>query len=121
MDPGDADRMGFFFPDPGRGEHLYPGQAVGCAPVGELLKTGDLLRAGGDDQLAADLIGDAVGLAEADQLPVALDAVLRFQAVWCVIDTGVDYAAVVARLVPGNAGFLLKNEDTQGRVSISKF
>src|SRR3970040_356483 len=73
-----------------------------------------------DDDLAAQLVADAVLVAEAHQLLSAGDAVLRLQRAGRVVDAGVDDAAVVAALVRRQRLFLLDDADPQARVLLGQ-
>src|SRR5690606_39063888 len=60
------------------------------------------------DDLAAQLVRDAVLFAEADTLRLAGDAGAILERAGGVVDPGVDHAAVVAGLVLGNGRFLVE-------------
>ncbi len=64
-----------------------------------------------DDQLARDLVRDAVLDAELDHLRRALHREPGLQRPRPVIDAAVDHAAVTAGLMAGRAGLLLQHDD----------
>jgi hypothetical protein len=63
---------------------------------------------GCNQQLSASQVGNAMFVAECLGGLRAAAAKVRFQAAWGVIDTGVNDAAIVSRLVMRQAGFLLQ-------------
>jgi hypothetical protein len=65
-------------------------------------------RIGGDDDLPADLMADAMLTAELDHLPQAADAHSGFLGARLVIEPAVEDAAVVGRLLRGDLGILLE-------------
>ncbi len=86
-----------------RSDAAHALKAVGRSPPLQLVETRQLLGIGGDDQLAAALVGDSLLGAEAVERPCALDAEPRLEGARLVVEAGVDDAAVVAALVGGDA------------------
>ena len=82
----------------------------------ELLQAAELGGVGGDDQLAAALVGDVALLAVLVQLARALHAQARLQRAGRVVDAGVDHPGVVAGLVL--ADLLLALEHAHRRVRL---
>ena len=76
-------------------------EAVGPPPFRQIVQDGQLLRAGGDHDLAAALVGNVVGLAEAVECLPPPGAVLRLEGAGAVVEAGVDHPAVVPGLVRG--------------------
>ena len=81
--------------------HLEVQRPVGCAPPVELVQAVDLRLVGGDDQLAAHLVLDAVLVAKLPEKDAAGGAEIGLLGAGSVVDAGVDHAAVVTRLVLG--------------------
>ena len=79
-----------------------------------LVETAEALQLGfihGDDELAADFVGDAVVAAEGGHFLDAGDGEAGLQGAGLVIEAGVEDAAVVAGLVKANAGFFFENDN----------
>ena len=89
------------------------GQAVGFSALAEVFEAGEFFGVSGDDDLAANVVGDGVFAAELNHGRGAGQAEAGFQRAWFVVDTGVDDAAVVSALVAGNAVFFFENEETE--------
>jgi len=102
--------MRFEFPQFFPLQHSEAGDAVGLAALHEGLQAGDLGVAGGDDDFSGDLAGKIVFAAEGHHGGCAFDAHFGFQGAGFVVNPGVDYAAVVAALVPGDAGFFFQQQ-----------
>ena len=69
----------------------------------QIAQPGDFGLVGGDHQLAADLVRDAVFAAERDHLPDAVDRQPRLDRPGLVVEAAVQHAAVVAGLMPADA------------------
>ena len=130
---GRADRA--VVDDPGRGHvqgrdgtdvrlvlpGLLAGEPGDLEPVGEPAlvqprEAGQLVLAGGHDELAADLVGDALLLGEGDhrrRAGAAHEGLLRAGR---VVEAGVDHPAVAPGLVGGPAVLLLDQGDVGVRV-----
>ena len=74
----------------------------------DLLEHGEFVLGGGGDDLAADVVVHPVFLGEGDELMASLDAVDGLEAAGWVVQATVDHAAVVARLVVAEDGFLFE-------------
>ena len=92
----------------GESRHRY---SVGGCPCGQGIQTRDLVVSGRHDQLSATVVGDTVFDAEVDHAADPPDGQVRFTGARRVVDPGVEDSTVVARLVRGHPGFLLKNRD----------
>ena len=82
-----------------RADDFHAFETVGVAATVQFFQTRQFGFAGGDDDLAADFIGDVVGVAKCHQLCAAADAASRFQRSRPIVKSGMDDAAVVAGLV----------------------
>ena len=114
-DPGErgvegaqAGAVGLDLPQLLGSDHADPFDAVGPGPSVQLLQARDLLRAGGDDDLAAEVVADALLVAELQQRLLPGHARLRFHRPRPVVDAGVEHAAVVAGLVRAELRLLLQ-------------
>jgi len=105
--------VGLDGPDPAGVQEPEPFQAVADASPVDLLQGRQLLFGRRDDDLPADLEGDAVAPAEIDEQAVAVPAVPGFQASGPVIDAAVDDPAVVPGLMGGDAAFLFDDHDPE--------
>lgn len=114
MDGGEAARLRLVRGDLG-GAQLADGDAVLPAALDQGVQAGQLLAAGGDDQLARDLVRDAVLRAEPDHLGGAARRVPGLEGAGAVVDAAVDDAAVAARLVAGRALLLLQHRHADAR------
>ena len=99
-------------------DQLETRHAVSHAPLVELFEARQLTIAHRHDHLAAPVVRDAVRLAEGRHQPHPLDAQARPGRAGTVVDACVDDAAVVPRLVRGDAGFLLEHGDAQARAAL---
>ena len=79
-------------------------EAVVCSPFPERVEPAHLSRIGGDDDLPADLVTDAMLLAELDHLPQPADAQRCLLGARPVGEAAVEDAAVVGRLLRGDRG-----------------
>ena len=86
-------------------------EAVGGATIEELSEAGDFVLGDGDDEFAADLMGNVVLFAELNHSPDAIDGELGFERARLIVEAGVEDAAVVAALVLADLGFLLDDGD----------
>ena len=84
--------------------------AVGQRALLERVETLDLRLRDGHHELARALDHDVVLRAESLEVGLALPAQARLERPRGVVQPGVDHAAVVARLVPGQAGLLLEDD-----------
>lgn len=108
LDPGG---VGFDLADLFRAEEFQAGQAVLLAAGVEVVEAREFGLFGGDDELAADLVADAVLLAKGHHLADAVDGHTGFSRAWLVVETSVEDPGVVAGLVPADAGFFLEDGD----------
>src|SRR3974390_2210944 len=88
-------------------EQAQAGDSVGDSALMQFLKARDFVGSGGDDQLAALLVGNGVLGAEALHGGASGDAVARLERAGAVVEAGVNDAAVVSGLVGGDAVFFL--------------
>ena len=95
-DPPD---LRFDLTDPFRSEPGEAGHAVGPGPAFKLIEGAQLALPGGHDQLAGPPETDAVFGTELFELEPALCAEACLERSGGIVDTGVENAAVVARLV----------------------
>src|SRR5262249_38960065 len=79
----------------------------------EIFQTPELSLVQGHDHFAAQVIGDAMLIAETQQLLLPGDAEPRLKRAWFVVDTGMDHAAIVPGLVHGEAILLLKDRQPE--------
>src|SRR5262249_18285950 len=93
-------------------EHAQTFQSILAAPLVQIVQTGQLLRAGGDHKLAADLVRNRVLLAEFNHLADTAHRESCFGRARFVIKAAVQHAAVVTGLMP--AGGILLFEDSDG-------
>lgn len=75
----------------------------------------------GDNDFAANFMGNPVFLAETDHRGAALDAKPRFQRSGLIVQASVYDAAVVPRLMRSDLIFLIKNENPKARVPPGQF
>ena len=68
------------------------GEAVGGAPAEQFVETGQFFLAGGDDQFAADLMGNVMVPAEGDHFPNACDGQSGLERSGFVVETAVEDA-----------------------------
>src|SRR5208337_3632455 len=101
--------------------HPQSGHSIGDAPLMQLLQSWNFLGAGGDHQLAAFLKSNSMVLAEALHGSRACQAVARLEGTGFVIETRMNYAAVVSGLVGGYVVFLLDYEQAHFRISSGGF
>jgi hypothetical protein len=83
-------------------------------------KTVKLLQLGvsrRDDELSALLVVDAMFVAKADHFLQACNSELGFERSWFVIESGVEHAAVVRRLMLAHVVFLFDDRDFEIRRS----
>ncbi len=97
------------------GEPAEPDEAVLGAPPEQLLHRRDLRDRGGDDDLAGPPERELVLLAEPGHAALAVDAQAGLERARPVVETGVDDAAVVSRLVGAHLGLLLEHGDRRPR------
>jgi len=98
-------------------DHPQARHAVGGAALQEPVEPRQLGLVGRDDHLADRLVRDAVLGAEVAQAAHARDAQARPQRAGRVVDAGVHDAAVVPRLVAGDVGPLLEQQQPEARVA----
>ena len=109
LDGGDPRGMRLEFADRLRGvESAQPDQAVLSPPLPQRVEPAHLGRIGGNDDLPADLMADAMLLAELDHLPQSADAQSGLLGARLVGEPAVEDAAVVGRLLRGDLGILLE-------------
>jgi hypothetical protein len=99
--------VGFDLADFLRGQP-FQFEPIGHPPCIQPLEQWLLFRAGGDNQFAADLVGNRVRSAELDHGLVALAGKTGFETARPVVDAGMDDPAVPPGLVSGPPGFLLE-------------
>ena len=90
---------------------LLARDAVGLAALQDRVHRPQILRLAGDDDLAADLIVDAVLVAERLHHRLATAAVDGLHAAGLVVNAAVQHAAVVAGLVVGERLLLFEDDD----------
>jgi hypothetical protein len=86
----------------------------------ELVQTRNLRLVGGDDDLAAAIVRNAVLVAVGVERAASIHAELRLQGSGGVVDAGMDDAAVVTRLVGGDASFLLEDCDADPGIAAER-
>ena len=89
--------------------------AVGLAALEDVGQPREFFSLGGDDHLAAEVEGHALGLAELLHRQLALAAVLGLERAGLVVDARVEDAGVVARLVGGDVRFFFEQSQRYGR------
>ena len=75
-------------------EHAHALHAIGFGSGFDAVKLGILLRRGCNDKLAAFAIGHAAFVAERIQLTATSDAELGHQAVFGIVDPGMDHFGI---------------------------
>ncbi len=109
---GEAGGMGFDLADLGGVEPLEAFEAVLLAADFEVTQALDFGFCGGDNDLAADLMGDGVLATEFGHEPDSADGEAGFQRTGLVVEAAVEDAAVVRALVA--AGAILFFKDANG-------
>ena len=104
--------MWFELADLFRRQPAQPSKAIGQASAMKFLEPGDLRLGGGDDNLSATLVGDAVILAKPIHGVAAFGAKSGFEGARFVIQAGMNDAAVMARLVCADAVFGFQHDQT---------
>ena len=120
VEGGEAADMGLDLEHGRAVEEADAGEAVGGGAGGELVEALFLLGGGGHDELAADLVGDAVLAAEVDHLADAGDGEAGLEGAGLVVEAGMEDAAVVGALVAAGAGFLFEEGDLGGGVGLEE-
>ena len=92
-------------------EEAEAGEAVGGAAFVEAVEAFEFGFVGGDDEFAADFVGDGVGLAEGDHFADAGDGEPGLEGAGLVVEAGVEDAAVVAGLVLAGAALFFEEGD----------
>lgn len=77
----------------------------------EIFEANDFFFAGGDDEFAADIVGDVVFLAEGNHLANAGDGHAGFEGAGLIVEAAVEDSAIVAALVAADAGLFFKDGD----------
>jgi hypothetical protein len=85
--------------------------AVGLAPLEDPLQSGQLAFLEGDNDLPANVVGDAFFLAKLDQGESPLSAIDGFERAGLVIDARVDHPRIASRLVLGQTGLFFEKND----------
>ncbi len=119
-DRPEARRVRLPLPNPFRPHLLEPGDAVGAPSLEERVEGAQVALRDCHDELPVDSVGDAVGVAEAQEAPAALEAEAGLERARFVVDPGVDDAAVVAGLVARDHGFLLQDREPQVRSTLQE-
>src|SRR5581483_2525260 len=107
--------------DPGSVEHLESFNPVALPTLPQLLQARELPLLRCDDQLTDVAIFDPLGVAVPPNGTPAFDAQLCLEGAGRVVDSGVDHAAVPARLVPVECVLLFDSGDSQLRVAERQF
>src|ERR1700722_10713072 len=89
------------------------GDPVLSSALQQLVQLGKFLDLGGDNDLAADLKGHAMIPAEFDHCSCPVHAGTSFEGAGFVIDSRVNDAAVVPRLMTCQSGFLFGQHEPQ--------
>jgi hypothetical protein len=118
-DRGDAGDMRFYFfcffrTKPGRRYSIFK------STIEDLIELRNLLRPGGDDQLAANIKRHAVLVAKGTQGLVSGLRQFCFQAARFVVNTGVDNAAIAARLMLSKTNFFFNQQNACKRIATAK-
>jgi hypothetical protein len=79
-----------------------------------------LLLVGGDDDLAAALVADAVSVAELRHEPRALHAEARLVGTGLVVDARVDHPGIVSGLMRGDPGLLVEHDHARARMPLGE-
>ena len=90
------------------GADLLAADAVGLAAGEDVGQPRQLGLVGGDDHLAAEVEGNALGAAELLHGPLAFAAVVGLERAGLVVDARVEHAGVAARLVGGELRLLFE-------------
>ena len=104
-----------------RADQFQTRHAVRDAALVEILEARQFVLLGRDDHLADHVVGDAVLLAEVDQLLLAGHAEARFQRAGRVVDAGVQDAAVMAGLMLADLALFLQQHQPQARPAVQQF
>ena len=108
---GEAGGLGFDLAEPCGVEPLEAFEAVFAASGFEVAEAGDFGLVGGDDDLAADFMGDSVLAAEPGHKPNPAQGEPGLQRAWLVVEPAVEDAAVVRALMAAGAVFFFKDAD----------
>ena len=108
-----AGGVGFNLRQPFRADNLQVGNAVGYAPLVEVLQPSQLAFVGGDNHLAAGVVFNFVAVAEVNETVFAGHAEPGFPGAGTVVDAGVNDAAVVPGLVLRQARLFLNDGHAQ--------
>ncbi len=108
---GDASGVGFDLAELGALQPEEAFEPVLSAALVEVFEAGYFFLAGGDDEFAADVVGDVVFLAEGDHLADAGHGHARFERAGFVVETTVEASAIVAALVAADAGLFFEDGD----------
>ena len=111
-DGSDSGRVRLKLHQPLPSDYLKALGAVGGPPPVQLFEAGYLRVVGGDDHLAAHLVGYPALVAVGPEHRAAGGAEVGLLGPGRVVDAGVDHAAVVPGLVGGDLGLLLKHDGT---------
>ena len=73
------------------------------------------------NQFSTDIVIDAMVFGKLNQFVTALDAIHRFERTRLIINAGVNYPAVITRLVVGQSLFFFKQKDRNFRIALLQF
>ena len=111
MQPRDPGDVRLDVAQSARGQKPETGEAVAARSPFELLELRPLAFVRRDDELSRDRVRDLMLVAEVDHSPPPRRTQLRLQRPRCVVDAGVEHAAVAAGLVERRGPFLFEYDD----------
>ena len=117
MDRAHGAGMRLDFPETLSADHLESRNSVGLTSLEQGLEPRQLGVIGCDNDFSAPIDGDAVRLAELHHAADALDAKPRLVGAGLVVDPRVDDAAVVPRLMSGDARLFFNDGEREPRKS----
>ena len=92
-------------------QHAQAFQTVGAAAVVEIVEARQFFAIHRHHQLAADLVGDAIFLAELHHLPDAVHSQASLYRARFIVETAVQHAAIVAGLMFPDRVFFFEKRD----------
>ena len=112
---GEAGGVGFDLAELGGVEPLEAFEAILLTADFEVAEAGEFGFGGGDDDLAADVVGDGVLAAEFGHEPDSADGEAGLQRARLVVESAVEDTAVVRALVAAGGVFFFKNANGGAR------
>ncbi len=102
------------------GRSRVAGTPFSKGPIEDLIELRNLLRPGGDDQLAANIERHAIFIAKGTQGLVPCLRQLCLEAAWFVVNAGMDDAAIAAGLVLSKTNFFFNQQNSCKRITTAK-